>query len=172
MKRRHFLGCLCALGLCNRLTQTRAGQTDSLSLELNTEDRIAVASMRFKMGYHCSQAGLEPELALRLASALAGGSTVGGECGAVASGYLVLGLRHGRTWPAHGNVRRESELWDRVRRFVAEFRKRHGAITCRELLGIDVFAEEGWREAQKKGLFTNRCPQYVRDVITILDELG
>jgi C_GCAxxG_C_C family probable redox protein len=137
--------------------------------------------MRFKMGYHCSQAvleayasdcGLEPEMARRLSSALAGGSTVGGECGAVASGYLVLGLKHGRTLPAHGNVQKESELWDRVRQFVAEFKKRHGAITCRELLGVDVFTAEGQREAEKRGLFVARCPQHIRDAITILDELG
>jgi C_GCAxxG_C_C family probable redox protein len=134
--------------------------------------------MRFRMGFHCSQCvfeayasdyGLEPELARRLASALAGGSTVGGECGAVASGYLVLGLRHGRTLPAHGKVERESELWDRVRQFVAEFRKRHGSINCRELLGVDVFTAEGQREAVKKGLFVTRCPQYIRDAITILE---
>jgi C_GCAxxG_C_C family probable redox protein len=136
--------------------------------------------MRFKMGFHCSQCvleayaedfGIEPEVARRLAVALAGGSTVGGECGAVGSGYLVLGLKFGRSLPAHGNVEREAELWDRVRQFVTEFKSRHGAINCRELLGVDVFTSQGREEASRNNLFTVRCPDYIRNSITILDSL-
>jgi C_GCAxxG_C_C family probable redox protein len=137
--------------------------------------------MRFGNGFHCSQSlleayaedfGLDPHLARRLASALAGGSTVGGECGAVASGYLVLGLRHGNTFPAYGDVDKEAELFGRVERFVDEFKKRHGAINCRELLGVDAFTPEGREEGLRKNLFVTRCPNFIRDAITILDSLG
>jgi C_GCAxxG_C_C family probable redox protein len=150
-------------------------------LLLDVEDRVFLALSRFKDGFHCAQSVLAayaedmqipPDTALRMGAALAGGSTVGGECGAVAAGYLVLGFRHGGTIPAFGDVRKESELFDRIRSFVAEFRKRHGAIACRELLGVDVFTPEGFEEGRRKGLFTERCPRYVRDVITILESLG
>jgi hypothetical protein len=107
-----------------------------------------------------------------MANALAGGSGIGGECGAVASGYLVLGLRHGSTTPAYGDVDKEVELFSRISRFVSEFKKRHGAITCRELLGVDVFTKEGREEGLRKNLFTNRCPNYIRDAIMIVDSLG
>ena len=116
--------------------------------------------------------GLSEEAALKMGAALAGGSTVGGECGAVAAGYLVLGLKHGRTVPAFGDVEKEKELFDRIRRFVEEFRKRHGAITCRELLGVDVFTREGLAEGRQRGLFRERCPRYVRDAITILEAVS
>jgi len=137
--------------------------------------------MRFEMGFHCSQSlleayaeefGIEPELARKIASALAGGSTVGGECGAVSGGYLVLGLRHGRTIPAHGDVNREKELFDRVKLFVDEFKKRHGSINCCELLGIDVFTDQGREEGLRGNLFATRCPRFIQDAIVILDELG
>jgi C_GCAxxG_C_C family probable redox protein len=146
-----------------------------------TEDRIDLALMRFKMGFHCSQSlmeayaedfDLDPVLARRIAAALAGGSTVGGECGVIGSGYLVLGLRHSNPWPAYGDVEKEDELFGRVTRFVDEFKKRHGAITCRELLGVDVFTKAGREEGLRKNLFATRCPNHIRDAITILDSLG
>jgi C_GCAxxG_C_C family probable redox protein len=136
---------------------------------------------RFKEGYHCSQSvleayagdfGIEPAQAHRLGAALAGGSTVGGECGAVGGGYLVLGLRHARSDPSYGDVERENELWSRARRFVAEFEKRHGALNCRELLGVDVFTREGRREALRRNLFVTRCHGYIEEAITILDAVA
>lgn len=149
-------------------------------LPLTVDDRVHLAVSRFEQGFHCSQSvlaayadgGLSEEGALKMGAALAGGSTVGGECGAVAAGYLVLGLKHGRTVPAFGDVEKEKELFDRIRRFVEEFRKRHGALTCRELLGVDVFTPEGLAEGRHRGLFRERCPRYVRDAITILESVS
>jgi C_GCAxxG_C_C family probable redox protein len=148
-------------------------------LPLTVEDRVYLATSRFEQGFHCAQAvlaaysdvGLSEEAALRMGAALAGGSTVGGECGAVAAGYLVLGLRHGRTVPTFGDVEKEEELFGRIRRFVEEFRRQHGAITCRELLGVDVFTREGLAEGRQRGLFRDRCPRYVRDAVTILESV-
>lgn len=142
---------------------------------------MAVALMNFEMGFHCSQSvfeayaeefGISPVLARRLAAGLAGGSTVGGECGAVAAAYLVLSLRHARRIPAHGDVSRELELFDRIRKLVAAFRKRHGSINCRELLGVDVFTPEGHREGLRRNLFADRCPEHIRSAIEILEQLG
>lgn len=140
-----------------------------------------VAVTHFESGFRCAQSvleayaddhGLDPLLARRMAAALAGGSTVGGECGAVAAGYLVLGMRHGPTRPTFGDVDQEEELFGRLRRFAAGFRERHGALTCRELLGVDVFTREGREEGHRRGLFRTRCPRHVRDVVDLLETLG
>ena len=180
-ERRQLLAAACSLGPVLALGGNLSPPQVDEALTLTTEDRIALALMRFKMGFHCSQSvfevyaedfGIDPMLARRITAALAGGSTVGGECGAVSSGYLVLGLRHGRTVPAHGDVKREEKLFDRVKRFVDEFKKRHGSINCRELLEVDVFTDDGRAEGLRKNLFTTRCPMFIRDAITILDELG
>ena len=182
--RRMFLSTACCLGaalkLGGPLPLVQGRKDDSTGALLKTEDRIALALMRFREGFHCSQSvleayaadfGLEAELARRIAAALAGGSTVGGECGVVGSGYLVLGLKYAGFRPAYGDVEREDQLWSRVRRFLAEFKKRHGAITCRELLGVDAFTKEGRAEALRKGLFVTRCPKHIRGGIEILDSL-
>ena len=159
----------------------RCGAAQVPATALTTDDRIALALLHFKTGYHCSQSvltayaeetGIGEELALRLAAALAGGSTVGGECGAVGAGYLVLGLKHARLEPAYGDVDREQALFGRIRTLVAEFRKKHGSINCAELLGSDVCTPEGRAKASAAGLFQKRCPHYIRDAITILDALG
>jgi C_GCAxxG_C_C family probable redox protein len=157
-----------------------AGRAADAPLPLTVDDRVYLAISRFEQGYHCAQSvlaayadlGLSEEAALKMGAALAGGSTVGGECGAVAAGYLILGLRHGRTVPAFGDVGKERELFDRIRRFVEEFRKRHGALACRELLGVDVFTPEGLAEGRRLGRFRERCPRYVRDAVTILEAVG
>jgi C_GCAxxG_C_C family probable redox protein len=149
-------------------------------LPLSAEDRVFLALSRFKDGFHCSQSVLAAyaedmkiplDTALRMGASLAGGSTAGGECGAVAAAYLVLGFRHGQTIPVFGDVGKERDLFDRIRSFVDEFRRRHGAITCRELLGIDVFTAEGFAEGRRKGLFSERCPRHIRDAIAILESL-
>jgi C_GCAxxG_C_C family probable redox protein len=148
---------------------------------LETEDRVALALMHFRTGFHCSQSvlaayaddlGIDEELALRIAAGLAGGSTVGGECGAVGAGYIILALKHARLEPSFGDTSREEELFGRIRRFVAEFRRRHGSINCLELLGADVCTSKGRRKALEDHLFTTRCPHYLRDAIEILDSLG
>jgi C_GCAxxG_C_C family probable redox protein len=184
-ERRRFLAAACslapALALADNLPQLEEGGSESASVSLPTEARVDRALRQFGMGFHCAQSvletyaadfGIDPMVARRMANALAGGSGIGGECGAVASGYLVLGLRHGSTKPAYGDVDKEAELFGRISRFVGEFKKRHGAITCRDLLGVDVFTKEGREEALRKDLFTTRCPNYIRDTIMILDSLG
>jgi C_GCAxxG_C_C family probable redox protein len=183
--RRRFLAAACslapALALADSLPQLEERASESPSASIPTEARVDRALRQFGMGFHCAQSvleayaadfGIDPMVARRMANALAGGSGIGGECGAVASGYLVLGLRHGSTTPAHGDVDKEVELFSRISRFVEEFKKRHGAITCRELLGVDVFTKEGREEALRKDLFTTRCPNYIRDAIVIVDSLG
>jgi C_GCAxxG_C_C family probable redox protein len=170
--------CLLAARLAGAAGE-RAGPDEPPALTV--EDRVYLASSRFEQGFHCAQSvlaayadelGLPEHAALKMGAALAGGSTVGGECGAVAAGYLVLGLKHAGTMPAFGDVEKERALFDRIRRFVEEFRRRHGALTCRELLGVDVFTAEGLAEGRQRGLFRERCPRYVRDVVTILESVS
>ncbi|MBM3788973.1 MAG: C_GCAxxG_C_C family protein [Acidobacteria bacterium] len=183
--RRRFLAAFscfppaCALAI-HPPERQRSGNSPART-SLTTEDRIALALLRFREGFHCSQSvletyaadlGLEPDTARSMAAALAGGSTAGGECGVIGSGYLVLGLRYAGFLPAHGDVEREDRLWSRVRRFLAEFGKRHGAITCRELLGVDVFTKEGREEALRRNLFASLCTNHIRSGIEILDSLG
>jgi C_GCAxxG_C_C family probable redox protein len=186
LKRRQMLVSLCGLcpvacGATHVIQDKSQTAAPRLSDFLTTEDRIALAQMRFKEGFHCSQSvlaayaeelGLDTDLALKMAAGLAGGSTVGGECGTVSAGYLILGLKHARLVPAGGDVAKEEELFGRIRKLVETFRSKHGSINCRELLGVDVFTREGYQEGLRRNLYGTRCPNFIRDAITTIDSLG
>ena len=183
--RRDFLTTACLLapicGLADHGPQGRTQGKHTSTVALPVEARVDRALRQFGMGFHCAQSvlevyaadfGIDPMMARRIANPLAGGSGVGGECGAVASAYLILGLRHGNTTPAFGDVVEEAVLFGRISQFVTEFKKRNGAINCRELLGVDLFTKEGIDEALRKNLFAIRCQAYIQDAIEILEALG
>ena len=86
-ERRQLLACALSVGSVLALGSSFNQHQRDETLSLTTEDRIALALMRFKMGFHCSQSlfevyaeefGIDPMVARRVAAALAGGSTVGG----------------------------------------------------------------------------------------------
>jgi C_GCAxxG_C_C family probable redox protein len=133
---------------------------------------------RFMKSLNCSQAVLETYapglgmsglLARRVAAALAGGMGMGSECGAVTGALLVIGLKYGKT--ADTDELADKETFQRVAGLCREFKARHGHLGCSQLLGVDMGSLEGVKEAEKLGLFTKRCPAYVRSAAEILDTI-
>jgi C_GCAxxG_C_C family probable redox protein len=140
--------------------------------------RHEIAVNEFLEGYRCSQAvlgvyardaGLDPEMARKMALALAGGSGVGGECGAVAAAYIVLGMKYGFTHP--GDPERLDAVMGKIRTFIDRFKALHGDIDCPKLIGLDLFSEEGRKAFAENNLKATVCTQYVADAVKILEEL-
>jgi C_GCAxxG_C_C family probable redox protein len=143
------------------------------------EGKAEEAVADFEKGFVFSQAvfatyaeslGLKPELALPIADAF--GAGVGGmaeTCGAVTGACMVIGLKYGRV---HAD---DSEAKEKTRRlikeFVRRFRNRHGSLTCKVLLDVDISTDEGMEAAEKKGLFETHCPKFVRDAAQTLENL-
>lgn len=131
----------------------------------------------FREGCACSQAvlaafgpryGLDEDTALRLASGFGSGMRMGDTCGAVTGAFMVLGLAS-----CGASCRTAAErqtACDAVTSFAAEFRRRHGALACRDLLECDVSTPEGRAEAQARNLFKTRCVDLVRASGELLDE--
>ncbi|MFZ5570289.1 MAG: C-GCAxxG-C-C family protein [Thermodesulfobacteriota bacterium] len=141
-------------------------------------NRQEMAVNRFMEGHRCSQAvlgafapevGMDADLAGRIAMGLAGGSGVDGECGAVSAAYLVIGLKYGFSHP--GDSARFQAVMGKIREFVAAFRKLHGGINCRQLIGLDPFSEEGYREFVARNLKETACRQFVADAVVTLETL-
>jgi len=147
---------------------------------MNTE-RATNAEALFLQGYNCAQSvvhAYQPELGVDSATALkcacGFGAGMGRRqeiCGAVTGGVLVLGLRQGR---ALGEPKAKSEeTYASVRDLMTRFEQTHGSCTCRTLLsGCDLQTEDGQREFKEKNYLNERCVRYVRDVVTMLDELA
>lgn len=131
----------------------------------------------FLEGRNCAQSvlapfaadlGLDPGLALKVASGFGGGVGRQGEiCGALAGGIAALGLRFG------GPDRAAIEAtYAKVRTLAARFRQRHGEILCRRLLeGIDLATEEGHRRFKELGLREKTCRRCVQSAAEIVEEL-
>jgi C_GCAxxG_C_C family probable redox protein len=131
---------------------------------------------QFATGHSCSQAvftalaepmGMDHETALKVSSGFGGGmGRMGSTCGAVTGAFMALGLKCGGV---------DSEAKDKtyrlVNRFVELFRKRHGSLECRDLIGCDLSTEEGRQQAKAKDTHGAVCTGLVRDAVEIVEEL-
>jgi len=134
---------------------------------------IERAAAGFGQGLNCAQSivstygprfGLERELALKVASGLGGGiGHLGETCGAVTGAIIVIGLK--------GDASATEQTYALVAQFLERFKARHGSIMCRELLGCDISTPAGLETARDKGLFEERCPNFVRGAAEILEEI-
>lgn len=139
---------------------------------------VAKASRMFRDGCACSQAvlaaygpslGLPRQQALQIAAGFAGGMRRGDVCGVVTGAFMVLGLRHGST--ASDTREGRSEVFGRVEDFAELFKKRNGALNCRDLLGCDISTTEGMKQAQEQDLFKTTCVKMVEDACEILEAM-
>ncbi len=134
----------------------------------------------FGQGYNCAQAllvvfgeesGLDRELALKLAAGLEGGLGMTGEiCGAANGACLLLGMSTGGSEDSCSKPGRKLAR-KRVREFLRTFKKECGAVSCRQLLGVDIGTKTGMAAAVGKRVFTHRCPHYVEVAARILEEM-
>jgi len=140
------------------------------------------AESRFRQGYSCAQAvfsalaerwRIDPELSLRIAAGFGGGlARTARTCGCVTGAMMALGLAQASVSPDSNKAEKE-KTYERCRRLIEEFERRHGSTMCLDLLGCDLSRPEGLAEARSKGLFLLRCTKLVRDAVEIaLGELG
>ena len=162
-------GSLC-LGVC-LAAQGALNHTEVSADAAQGADRPEAARKQFVKTMNCSQAilenyapayGVTPDAARKLATGFAGGMTTGHECGAVTAAYMVLGLAYGP---------KERKVFTKVEAFNKEFKARHGELGCSQLLGVNMATKEGMKEADKKGLFKTRCPNYVKSAGEILEKM-
>lgn len=133
---------------------------------------------RFKGGHFCSQAvlsvfceelGMDPLTALKVASGFGGGMGRMGEvCGAVTGAFIALGLHDWKANPPTPDEK--NKVSERIRAFTKEFKKRHGSIVCKDLIGCDLSTPQGYKEATDKGVFVSICRPAVEDAVKIVEE--
>lgn len=140
--------------------------------------RHEIAENQFMEGYRCSQAvmgafaeafNMDHDLAHRISLALAGGSGVGGECGAVSGAYLVIGLKYGFAHP--GDMDRFQVIIDKNLAFVEKFKAIHGNIDCPKLINLNLFSVEGHQKFVENNIKETTCKQFVGDAVKILEHV-
>jgi len=115
----------------------------------------------------CEDYDLDTELALKLACGLGGGFQSGEICGAVSAAILVVGLKYGQY--VMEDLAAKANCRARASQIIEGFREKHGALTCRDLLGCDITTVEGRETALEKKPF---CAGLVGSAVELLEELG
>ena len=146
---------------------------------MNDTETIANAAIdKFAQGYNCAQGvlsafcpklGLDPDVALRLATGFGAGMARRQQvCGAVTGGMLALGCRYGR---ADGQPRAlTDETYARIDRLFAAFAAERGSCQCRELLnGCDLRTPEGQSRFKSERMIDTVCKPCVRTVVQLVD---
>ena len=111
------------------------------------------------------------DLAFKIASSLGGGlARSGNTCGAVTGALMVIGLKY-RNLDYEDQENREL-TYEIGRKFIEQFKKVHGTIKCKELLGYDISTLEGREKAKLDNLFDELCPKLVKDASEILETIS
>lgn len=118
----------------------------------------------------CEEYGLERDQALQLAQGFGGGmGHTGRTCGAVSGAYMVLGLAQKIT---SGDPRENiNKTYALMAEFDKKFKLLHGSLNCTALTGYNLSKPEKLAEARDKKVFTTKCPDFVRDAVTIVASL-
>lgn len=107
------------------------------------------------LGVFCEKYGMDFETALRVAGGMGGGFRSGEICGAASGAALAIGLKHGASAPE--DQEQKKICGGKTAEFVKEFRERHGAVQCRELL---------------KAAGNKICNTLIGDAVDMLEEKG
>ena len=134
----------------------------------------------FRNGYNCSQSvltvfseelGLKKDLSMKLASPFGSGIAYMQEtCGAVTGALMAIGLKYGKG--EHGSNDDKVHAYNLSKQFMAEFKKKHQTVCCRELLeGINMSTPEGMARIMELDYFRIRCANYVKDAVRIVENI-
>lgn len=141
--------------------------------------RAAAAGRAFRRGFNCSQAvlsafapslGLKNDMATRLSQSFGAGlARLGETCGAVTGALMVIGLKYGKVRAGDDEAKEKTYLLARA--FMDRFRKSHGSLRCKSLLGHDIGTPRGAKLIKAEGLHDTLCPLFIRSAVVTLDKI-
>jgi C_GCAxxG_C_C family probable redox protein len=130
-------------------------------------------------GFNCAQAvlaafasrlDLDEKTAFKAAAAFGGGiGRTGGNCGAVSGALIAIGLRYGAVDIEDQDSK--TETYEKVRRFLEQFKALHRTISCRELTGHDISNPEGLQQFKDQKIGASLCSGFIRDAVEIAEEI-
>ncbi|MEM3640590.1 MAG: C-GCAxxG-C-C family protein [Candidatus Bathyarchaeia archaeon] len=100
----------------------------------------------------------------KIAAAFGGGGCVP-VCGALIGGVMSIGIRYGTNELLQEKQLKVNEI---AQRFYEQFKKVHGSIFCRELIGYDLLNPKELEEAQNARAFEKKCTKYLKTAVELL----
>lgn len=137
------------------------------------------AVKRFLEGYNCAQSVLltmfeywngKSELIPKIATAFGGGiGRCGSVCGALTGGVMAIGIKYGTNEPS---LEERLKAYEVAQKFYKQFKRRHGSVLCKELIGYDLSSPKEYEKAKKANVFEEKCTNFVRNAVEILLNLS
>ncbi|HEX7583352.1 MAG TPA: C-GCAxxG-C-C family protein [Prolixibacteraceae bacterium] len=115
---------------------------------------------------YAGELNLDGMTALKLASGFGGGMARAETCGAVTGAYMVLGMKAQIEGKSIQEIKDETKA--AVKKFNELFIEKHGSLTCKQLLGVNISTLEGAAEANEKNLFDTVCQDLVGSAAEII----
>lgn len=138
----------------------RAGEAIALARELFLDDRnehgcAETAYLALARAY-----GLDEVRTSAPAMALNGGLAYsGGPCGAITGAALAVGLLAEQRIPDHRAAKRVAR--ELTGRLMDDFVREHGALDCRDLIGLDLRAPGAHEAFIASGVWRDRCMRQI-----------
>jgi len=137
------------------------------------------AATHFKQGYNCAQSILltmqeyygnkHNKLIPKIATAFGAGiGRQGSLCGALTSGVMAIGLKHGTNEPS---LEKRLQAYTLARQLYEKFTQEFSTPFCLELIGYDLTKPEELEKAQKAKVFDKKCTHFIKKTIEILINL-
>jgi C_GCAxxG_C_C family probable redox protein len=143
------------------------------------ESRKDAAVECFRSGFNCAQAvfstyaedfGINKTEALRISCGFGGGmGRLQETCGAVTGAIMLIGCKHGKT--KKEDTESTETTYKLVQEFWDEFIAKHGALTCKELLGCNIRTPEGHQYMKDHNFRELKCACYVHDASEIVEKM-
>jgi len=117
------------------------------------------------------EAGFDEATAMNAARGFGGGiGRHGLTCGAVTGAVMVLGALATRS--ASSEKEAKDKAYDMVHQFTDRFTKQHGALACKDLIGLDLSTEAGRQLNADMQVSRKLCPGFVRAAAEIVEDLS
>jgi C_GCAxxG_C_C family probable redox protein len=144
-----------------------------------TQNEIKALKL-FDENYNCSQAvfvtigselGISEKDAIAIAAGFGAGMCFqGNTCGAVTGSYMALGVLSSKKFTKTEDIKEYT--YQLIGEFNKNFIDKHRTTVCNDLLGVDMSTEKGVEKAKETGLFTSKCPEYVKTAVQLIDKIN
>lgn len=144
---------------------------------MQTKNKQELALSQFSGEMNCAQSvllayaddiRLDRDDIIKLGTAFGGGMGEGETCGAVSAALMVIGLKSKKS---HSYAELKEQVKNLSGVFKSEFEKKFGSLRCKDLIGENLKYEAGYERARAKGVFTDKCPHFIREAVKLIDEM-
>lgn len=133
----------------------------------------------FAKGYNCAQsvAGVfcdsnskpDKQTMFKLCNGLGGGVRHGELCGAISGAVLVIGMNCG--FYKENDFDQKNYCNEKTIELIEKCKEQLGALTCRELLGVDIRCPLDHKSSEAREAYKIKCADFVKKAVEILENI-